>query len=89
MQRPLARTWLCGDVSRPERWIFLRFYGWNKIDLFVAAWRAAGLRIVRHIVFRKAYASSVRFMRYLTYVAAAVVALSFIFRFRRTPHYPG
>jgi adenine-specific DNA-methyltransferase len=40
------------------------FYGWNKIDRFMAAWRAAGLRIVGHIVFRKAYASSVRFMRY-------------------------
>jgi adenine-specific DNA-methyltransferase len=40
------------------------FYGWNKIDLFMAAWRAAGLRIVGHIVFCKAYASSVRFMRY-------------------------
>ncbi len=40
------------------------FYGWNKIDLFMAAWRAAGLRIVGHIVFRKTYASSVRFMRY-------------------------
>jgi site-specific DNA-methyltransferase (adenine-specific) len=40
------------------------FYGWTKIDLFMAAWRAAGLRIVGHIVFRKAYASSVRFMRY-------------------------
>ena len=40
------------------------FYGWNKTDLFMAAWRAAGLRIVWHIVFRKAYASSVRFMRY-------------------------
>ena len=40
------------------------FYGWNKIDLFMAAWRAAGFRIAGHIVFRKAYASSVRFMRY-------------------------
>ena len=40
------------------------FYGWNKIDLFMAAWRAAGFRIVGHVVFRKAYASSVRFMRY-------------------------
>ena len=40
------------------------FYGWNKIDLFMAAWRAAGLRVVGHIVFRKAHASSVRFMRY-------------------------
>jgi len=40
------------------------FYGWNRIDLFMAAWRVAGFRIVGHIVFRKAYASSVRFMRY-------------------------
>ena len=42
----------------------ISFYGWNKTDLFMAAWRQAGLRIVGHIVFRKAYASSVRFMRY-------------------------
>jgi site-specific DNA-methyltransferase (adenine-specific) len=42
----------------------ISFYGWNKTDLFMAAWRAAGLRIVGHIVFRKTYASSVRFMRY-------------------------
>jgi site-specific DNA-methyltransferase (adenine-specific) len=40
------------------------FYGWNKIDLFMAAWRAAGFRIAGHIVFRKRYASSVRYMRY-------------------------
>jgi site-specific DNA-methyltransferase (adenine-specific) len=42
----------------------ISFYGWNKADLFMGAWRAAGLRMVGHIVFRKAYASSVRFMRY-------------------------
>jgi site-specific DNA-methyltransferase (adenine-specific) len=40
------------------------FYGWNKVDLFMAAWRAAGFRIAGHIVFRKRYASSVRYMRY-------------------------
>jgi len=40
------------------------FYGWNNADLFVSAWRAAGFRIVGHIVFRKRYASSVRFLRY-------------------------
>jgi site-specific DNA-methyltransferase (adenine-specific) len=42
----------------------ISFYGWNKIDLFMAAWRAAGFRIAGHIVFRKQYASSVRYMRY-------------------------
>ena len=40
------------------------FYGWNKADLFLSAWRAAGFRVAGHIVFRKRYASSVRYMRY-------------------------
>lgn len=42
----------------------ISFYGWNVADKFIAAWRAAGFRIVGHIVFRKRYASSVRFLRY-------------------------
>jgi adenine-specific DNA-methyltransferase len=40
------------------------FYGWTKVDLFMAAWRAAGFRPVGHLVFRKRYASSARFLRY-------------------------
>lgn len=40
------------------------FYGWNKVDLFIDAWRAAGFRIIGHIVFRKAYDSSVTFFRH-------------------------
>jgi DNA modification methylase len=40
------------------------FYGWNKADLFIAAWRKAGFRMVGHIVFQKRYASSVRFLRH-------------------------
>lgn len=40
------------------------FYGWNKVDLFMQAWREAGFRVVGHIVFRKSYASSERFLRY-------------------------
>jgi site-specific DNA-methyltransferase (adenine-specific) len=39
------------------------FYGWPVADRFIAAWRRAGFRIVGHIVFRKRYASSVRFLR--------------------------
>jgi adenine-specific DNA-methyltransferase len=53
MYRVLARDSFC-----------VSFYGWNKADLFIAAWRAAGFRMVGHIVFRKGYASSVRFLRY-------------------------
>ncbi len=40
------------------------FYGWNKVDLFFEAWKAAGFRIVGHLVFRKRYASSAAFLRY-------------------------
>ena len=40
------------------------FYGWNKVDLFVDAWRAAGFTMVGHIIFRKRYASRSRFLRY-------------------------
>lgn len=42
----------------------ISFYGWNRIDLFADAWKAAGFRMVGHIVFRKSYSSSSRFLRY-------------------------
>lgn len=35
------------------------FYGWHVVDQFMAAWRAAGLRPIGHLVFPKAYASRV------------------------------
>jgi DNA modification methylase len=38
------------------------FYGWNKADAFIAVWRAAGFRLVGHIVFRKRYASKTSFL---------------------------
>lgn len=40
------------------------FYGWHQVDTFMAAWRAAGFRPVGHLVFRKRYASSARFLRH-------------------------
>jgi DNA modification methylase len=39
------------------------FYGWHVADKFIGAWRKAGFRIVGHIVFRKRYASSARFLQ--------------------------
>lgn len=42
----------------------ISFYGWNKVDLFMDAWKGAGFRVVGHLVFRKRYASSARFLRY-------------------------
>jgi adenine-specific DNA-methyltransferase len=44
--------------------VCVSFCGWSKIDRFMAAWRAAWSRPVGHLVFRKRYASSSRFLRY-------------------------
>lgn len=43
--------------------VCVSFYGWHQVDLFMAAWRAAGFRPVGHLVFPKRYASSSRFVR--------------------------
>jgi site-specific DNA-methyltransferase (adenine-specific) len=50
-------------VLKPDAFC-VSFYGWNKTDAFMTAWREAGFRIAGHIVFRKRYASSVRHLRY-------------------------
>jgi DNA modification methylase len=49
------------------------FYAWKRVDLFVDAWKAAGFRIVGHVVFRKRYASSGRFLKY-THESAYLLA---------------
>jgi site-specific DNA-methyltransferase (adenine-specific) len=36
------------------------FYGWNRVDRFMAAWKAAGFYAVGQIVFTKTYASNRR-----------------------------
>ena len=38
-------------------------YGWNTVDVFMRAWRAAGFRAVSHFVWVKRYASRVLFTR--------------------------
>ena len=40
------------------------FYGWPMVDRFIQAYRAAGFRVVGHLMFPKGYASSTRFLRY-------------------------
>ncbi len=49
-------------VLKPDSFC-ISFYGWNTVDRFVGAWRAAGFRIAGHLVFPKRYASSVRYLR--------------------------
>lgn len=50
-------------VLRPDSFM-VTFYSWNKVDRFMDAWRSAGFYAVGHLVFRKSYASSKRFVRY-------------------------
>jgi site-specific DNA-methyltransferase (adenine-specific) len=40
------------------------FYGWSHADRFMAAYRAAGFRVVGHFVFPKHYTSSEKYLRY-------------------------
>ncbi|MHB1516628.1 MAG: class I SAM-dependent methyltransferase, partial [Acidiferrobacteraceae bacterium] len=42
----------------------ISFYSWTKVDMFHDAWRSAGFRVVGHLVFRKAYSSKARFLKY-------------------------
>jgi len=40
------------------------FYGWPMADRFMQAYRAAGFRVVGHLMFPKTYASSTRYLHY-------------------------
>jgi adenine-specific DNA-methyltransferase len=42
----------------------LSFYGWNRADRFLAAWRTAGFHVVGHLVWVKQYHSNEGFVRY-------------------------
>lgn len=50
-------------VLKPDSYC-ISFYGWNKIDDFMAAWRRAGFTPVGHIVWHKSYSSSHGFLNY-------------------------
>lgn len=50
-------------VLKQDR-LAVMFYGWTKIDMFFSAWKNAGFRPVGHIVFRKTYSSTARFLGY-------------------------
>jgi len=50
-------------VLAPDSLAF-SFYGWTRVDQFMAAWRGAGFRVVGHVTFVKSYGSSARFLSY-------------------------
>lgn len=59
-------------VLKPDS-LCVSFYGFPKLDVFVAAWIKAGFRPVGHIIWRKDYASSVGMMKF-SHEAAYVLA---------------
>jgi len=50
-------------VLRPNS-LAVSFYGFNRVDLFMDAWKSSGFDIVGHIVFRKCYGSNARYLSY-------------------------
>jgi len=44
--------------------VIISFYGWNRVDQFMSAWRVANLQPIGHLVFCKEYASRVGLFRH-------------------------
>lgn len=64
----------CGDWLKPAfaqvyrllkaNSVCVSFYGWTRVDEFVAAWRGVGFRLGGHLTFPKRYTSSSGLVRY-------------------------
>lgn len=46
--------------------LMVSFYGWNRIDRFMAAWKRAGFSVVGHLVFTKNYTSKAAYVAIAT-----------------------
>ncbi|UIV22956.1 DNA methylase (plasmid) [Escherichia coli] len=44
--------------------LMVSFYGWNRIDRFMAAWKRAGFSVAGHLVFTKNYTSKSAYVAY-------------------------
>jgi len=44
--------------------LMVSFYGWNRVDRFIAAWKNAGFSVVGHLVFTKNYTSKAAYVGY-------------------------
>jgi site-specific DNA-methyltransferase (adenine-specific) len=56
--------------------LMVSFYGWNRVDRFMAAWKQAGFSVVGHLVFPKTYTSKAAYVGYrheCAYILAKVV----------------
>lgn len=50
-------------VLKPDS-LMVSFYGWNRADTFIRAWKQVGFRVVGHLVFTKHYSSKAAFVGY-------------------------
>jgi adenine-specific DNA-methyltransferase len=55
--------WHIAQVLKNNRYC-ISFYGWHKVDAFMAAWREAGFRPRAHFVWPKRYASGQKVVAY-------------------------
>ncbi|EIF5180143.1 DNA methylase [Escherichia coli] len=44
--------------------LMVSFYGWNRVDRFMVAWKNAGFSVVGHLVFTKTYTSKAAYVGY-------------------------
>ncbi|EGE3893599.1 DNA methylase, partial [Escherichia coli] len=44
--------------------LMVSFYGWNRVDRFMAVWKNAGFSVVGHLVFTKNYTSKAAYVGY-------------------------
>lgn len=62
-------VWLqpaCNEMYRvlKKDALMVSFYGWNRVDRFMAAWKNAGFSVVGHLVFTKTYTSKAAYVGY-------------------------
>ncbi|WP_431190194.1 DNA methyltransferase [Escherichia coli] len=58
--------------------LMVSFYGWNRVDRFMSAWKNAGFSVVGHLVFTKNYTSKAAYVGY-RHECAYILAYSALF----------
>ncbi len=53
----------CTASSKKDA-LMVSFYGWNRVDRFMSAWKSAGFSVVGHLVFTKTYSSKSAYVGY-------------------------
>jgi site-specific DNA-methyltransferase (adenine-specific) len=62
-----------GPAADNKDALMISFYGWNRADRFMAAWKNAGFSVVGHLVFAKTYTLKSAYVGY-THECAYVLA---------------